>query len=262
MAKMPLIEDTLFGRIDKVKIAIERLKTFEPPEGYYLAFSGGKDSQCIYHLAEMAEVKFDSHMNLTSVDPPEVIRFVRQYYPLVKLHRPERTMWQLIKKWKILPTRGARYCCSELKEKGGHERRVMTGIRWAESLQRSKRSMTEHCLKDKSKTYIHPIIDWEDEDVWEFIRLKEIPYCKLYDEGFKRIGCLFCPMDGKHRIEEAKRYPGYVKVFIKAFEKMYQNKKEKGLTSCDRWKDGEEMFWWWLCENREKQQKDQYFMFD
>lgn len=42
------------GRIvDKVEIAIQRLKSFEPPEGYYLAFSGGKDSQCIYHLCKM-----------------------------------------------------------------------------------------------------------------------------------------------------------------------------------------------------------------
>jgi len=37
-----LIENTLFGERDKVKIAIERLRAFCPPEGYYLAFSGGK----------------------------------------------------------------------------------------------------------------------------------------------------------------------------------------------------------------------------
>ena len=44
---MALLEETLFGSHDKVAIAIQRLKTFEPPEGYYLAFSGGKDSQCV-----------------------------------------------------------------------------------------------------------------------------------------------------------------------------------------------------------------------
>lgn len=32
---------------DKVQVAIDRLKAFEPPEGYYLAFSGGKDSVVI-----------------------------------------------------------------------------------------------------------------------------------------------------------------------------------------------------------------------
>lgn len=31
----------------KEKKAIERLKAFEPADGYYLAYSGGKDSDCI-----------------------------------------------------------------------------------------------------------------------------------------------------------------------------------------------------------------------
>ena len=41
---MALLEETLFGTSDKVAIAIQRLRTFVPPEGYYLAFSGGKDN--------------------------------------------------------------------------------------------------------------------------------------------------------------------------------------------------------------------------
>jgi phosphoadenosine phosphosulfate reductase len=45
---------TTDGRItDKVQMAIDRLKAFEPPEGYYVAFSGGKDSQCVYHLCKL-----------------------------------------------------------------------------------------------------------------------------------------------------------------------------------------------------------------
>ena len=61
----------------KVELAIERLKAFEPPDGYYVAFSGGKDSQCIYHLCQIAGVKFDAHYAITSVDPPELVRFIR-----------------------------------------------------------------------------------------------------------------------------------------------------------------------------------------
>jgi phosphoadenosine phosphosulfate reductase len=85
---MPLIEHTLFGDIDKVQVAIDRIKQFEPPEGYYMAFSGGKDSETVYRLTEMAGVKFDAHFNLTSVDPPEVVRFVREFYPDVQRHPP------------------------------------------------------------------------------------------------------------------------------------------------------------------------------
>lgn len=104
-----LLEQTLFGVRDKVEIAKDRLRAFEPEEGYYLAFSGGKDSQCIYHIAKEAGVKFDAHYNLTTVDPPELVHFIKKNYPDVHIDKPEKTMWQLIEK-KGLPTRMKRWC--------------------------------------------------------------------------------------------------------------------------------------------------------
>ena len=84
-----LVETHIDGYVrDKVAIAIDRLRAFEPEEGYYIAFSGGKDSQCIYHLAVEAGVKFDAHYNLTTVDPPELVRFIKDNYPNVKIHYP------------------------------------------------------------------------------------------------------------------------------------------------------------------------------
>ena len=68
----------------KLEVAIQRLKTFEPSEGYYLAFSGGKDSVVIKALADMAGVKYDAHYNVTSVDPPELVRFIKEKYPDVE----------------------------------------------------------------------------------------------------------------------------------------------------------------------------------
>jgi len=84
-----LIEKHIDGYVrDKVAIAMDRLKAFEPEEGYYLAFSGGKDSQCIYHLAVEAGVKFDAHYNLTTVDPPELVRFIKDNYHDVGINYP------------------------------------------------------------------------------------------------------------------------------------------------------------------------------
>ena len=88
------------------------------PEGYYLAFSGGKDSVVIYTLAKMAGVKFEAHYHLTTVDPPELVRFIKREYPQVKVDRPELSMWELIIKKRIPPTRKVRYCCEALKEQG------------------------------------------------------------------------------------------------------------------------------------------------
>ena len=134
---MALIEYNILGETrNKVEDAINRLKAFEPPEGYYLAFSGGKDSVALLRIAEMAGVKFDAHYNVTTVDPPEAVRFIRDKHPEVHWERPKKTMRQLIVEKKIPPTRIMRYCCEELKEVHGAGRVIVTGTRWAESVNR------------------------------------------------------------------------------------------------------------------------------
>lgn len=266
----------------KVELAIQRLQTFEPPEGYYLAFSGGKDSQCIYHLAQMAGVKYEPVYTVTSVDPPELVRFIKDHYPDVKLqHRywddgkPEHyypdgrpkpiTMWNLIADHIIPPTRKARYCCNKLKEPNGQGRLVVTGVRWAESVNRRKthgvvglqgkpkttikiademgadyklnkygevimnddndvnRRMVEHCYRTQ-KTIINPIVDWTDDDVWQFLNENNIPHCCLYDEGYTRLGCIGCPLSGtRYMLRDFARWPKYKELYIRAFEKMIAN---------------------------------------
>lgn len=124
--------------------SIERLKAFEPPEGYYLAFSGGKDSVVCKALMEIAGVKYDAHYRVTSVDPPELVRFIRDKHPDVEREVPRDdngkpiTMWNLIPRKLMPPTRLVRYCCSDLKEDGGDGRMTVTGVRWAESVNRAK----------------------------------------------------------------------------------------------------------------------------
>ena len=131
----------LYGH-DKVDKAIMRLQTYEPPEGYYLCFSGGKDSCVIKALADMAEVKYDAHYNIASVDPPELVRFIKDNHPdVIMEHQKDKdgnpiTMWNLIPKKSMPPTRIVRYCCASLKESGGKGRLKITGVRWEESSKR------------------------------------------------------------------------------------------------------------------------------
>lgn len=127
---------------EKVKTSIERLKAFEPDEGYYLAFSGGKDSVVCKALLDMAGVKYDATYRVTSVDPPELVQFIKEKHPDVKREVPRDkdgkpiTMWNLIPRKMYPPTRVARYCCAELKESGGDGRMTVTGVRWEESVAR------------------------------------------------------------------------------------------------------------------------------
>lgn len=282
---------------DKVELAIQRLKAFEPPEGYYVAFSGGKDSQCIYHLCQMAGVRFDAHYNVTSVDPPELVQFIKKNYPDVAMDVPHDkdgkrvSMWSLIGKYRFPPTRLMRYCCANIKEINGRGRIVVTGVRWAESTNRAEahsvvdirgkqktlrniadssnvnyktnrrgdlimnddndeaRRLVEQCYRTQ-KTMVNPIIDWAEDDVWEFLNGNRIEHCCLYDEGFKRIGCIGCPMcTPKQQRKQFARYPKYKQMYLRAFEKMLNARKEKEDTTS--WDTPEEVMSWWLHEEQE-----------
>lgn len=116
---------------------------YDKENGYYLAFSGGKDSQALYHIAQLAGVRFQGHMNLTSIDPPEVIRFVKKNYPEVELLKPGKSIFQLAVEKQILPTMRVRFCCAEYKETAGAGKVTLIGIRHAESSRRAKRNEVE-----------------------------------------------------------------------------------------------------------------------
>ena len=239
----------IYGK-NKVEVAIERLKLFEPEEGYYLAFSGGKDSVVVKALADMAGVKYDAHYSHTSVDPPELIQYIKDVHPDVLIDYPRYkdgtriTMWNLIPKKKMPPTRIVRYCCAELKESGGDGRFTITGARWDESAKRKNNQGIVTVYKaGRKKTVLNPIIDWTTEEVWEFIRKHDIPYCKLYDDGYKRLGCIGCPMSNKNA-EELERYPKYKKAYLSAFGRMLEIRKENGL-KCG-WETPEDVMNWWL----------------
>jgi len=255
---------------DKVKISIERLQHFEPPEGYYLAFSGGKDSQCIYHLAMEAGVKFEAHYHITTVDPPELVWFIRDNYPDVIMDKPEITMWDLIVKKGMPPTMNQRYCCAALKEVRGKGRICVTGVRWAKSARRKKnrkaleimtskakdkmlfedndsdRRLFETCIK-QGKRIINPIVDWENADVWEFIRNRKLKYCVLYDNGSRRIGCIGCPMNSRAGAE-LEAYPKYKAAYLRAFQRMID--KHGYAETSDNWKTPEDVMAWWLYKGK------------
>ncbi|MBR1527766.1 MAG: phosphoadenosine phosphosulfate reductase family protein [Oscillospiraceae bacterium] len=129
--------------MEKEKKAIERLKAFEPEcEPYYLCYSGGKDSDCIRILAQLAGVKHEVHHNLTTVDAPETVRYVKSVGAIIDKayysDGKQKTMWNLIVNKKIPPTRLIRYCCEELKEHGGKGKMKITGVRWGESKSRKE----------------------------------------------------------------------------------------------------------------------------
>jgi phosphoadenosine phosphosulfate reductase len=226
--------------------AIARLQEHEPEEGYYVAFSGGKDSIVILDLVQRAGVQYDVHYSQTTVDPPEVTHYIKEHYPEVIWEKPRMSMFKLIEKKGMLPTRQIRFCCSELKEIGGAGRTVVTGIRWEESFRRANRSVFEESTRTKNKWFLHPVIDWTSDDIWSYIHSREMPYCSLYDEGKTRIGCIMCPMQGtKGMLIDAERYPKYYLAYRRAVQKVLDNGHRKSLD----WGWGgtaDDILQWWI----------------
>jgi phosphoadenosine phosphosulfate reductase len=252
-----LVEKTLFGIRDKEAEAIERLRFFENlalrlhPNGYFVADGGGKDSSCIVHLCKLANVKHECHFHRTTLDPPELIQFLREHRPDTALDRPKKTIVQLVRDKCAPPTAKMRYCCGILKETGGKGRMVVTGVRWEESPRRKGRRVIESCKRPATgKTILNPIVDWTTEDVWEFHRKHNLPYCCLYDEGFTRIGCVGCPMASrKHREMEFARWPGFERLWRLAFRKMLARREQTGWKATvtgKTWRTVDDVFDAWM----------------
>lgn len=243
-------------------------------KGFYLAFSGGKDSQALYHVAVLARVKFEAHYALTTLDPPEVVRFIRTNYPDVINDRPDMTFAQLCIKKKALPTMCMRFCCAVLKETKGAGTVTLTGVRRQESVKRNKRREAEivgrrepkfrgsfeefdqftrtkevegvQCIKGKDKIVINPIIDWSEADVWYFLNeVVKVEHCNLYDKGWKRLGCLFCPIASKKEIlRQGANYPKYQALLLRTIAKLRANgymNQYPDLTD-------DEVFQWWISK--------------
>ena len=115
--------------------------------------------------------------------------------------------------------------------------------------------MTEACYRDKTKHYLHPIIDWSTTDVWEYIRSRGIRYCSLYDEGFKRIGCVLCPMT-RDIERQLARWPKLCNAWEKAVKATY--------VECDTFATPEAYWQWWLDRDRPAKQynDNQVMMFE
>lgn len=261
----------------------QSLKLYKQP--LMITYSGGKDSDVLLRLAINSGIPFEVLHSLTTADAPETVYHVRDTFRRLELanvkctidtHRtPDGgnvTMWNLIPRKLMPPTRIKRYCCEVLKENGGRGRFIATGVRWDESSRRkNSRGVIEVSHRDKNKRLIlmddndesrmqfetcqlkgqrtvNPIVGWTTADVWDYVTAEHIPMNPLYRCGFCRVGCIGCPMAGKSRAMEFATYPKIKLAYIRAFDRMLEERRRRGkMDGGMRWGEtGLDIFNWWM----------------
>lgn len=266
--------------------SIKLIQTFEEsairrnPLGYVVGYSGGKDSDVLLDLFKRSGVRFYVIHHHTTLDAPETVYYIRRkFYELelagipCKIYYPQTNFWDLCLQNQMLPSRIARFCCTELKERDIPELRLAThsfGVRKAESVKRANyrdsiemRDSVGYSDNQKfhfdnaedvkqtgacyTKNYfiVNPLAYWTDNYLWDYISDNKLDINPLYSRGLKRVGCIGCAMAGKHRIQQFECYPKYKVRYIKLADDIIKKRIAEGKPNKYGF-NGQEYFDWWL----------------
>lgn len=220
-------------------------------ETLYAGNSGGKDSAVVDCLLQLSGIDYHSYHTNTTLDPPDTIKHIQKFYPHTEILKPNESFYQLIRR-KGLPTRLNRYCCEHLKEYGSVAKMVFEGVRASESRKRKGRDKIQ-CDSRKwqqGAQHIYPIYEWEDKDVWDYIKFRKIDIAPHYERakklGLNRLGCVGCPLVSPEiRRKEFILYPKILINITKAIAEGMKNNPQWKLTVATGG-DAELAIKWWL----------------
>ena len=188
----------------KIKEAERTLRLAAEMSDYYyhkpliICYSGGKDSDVLLAIAKkcLRPEQFEVDNHHTTVDAPETVYHIRKVFKeleeagirtnitMPKYQGKPISMWRLIEKKGMPPTRLARYCCQVLKEDTTPNRLVAIGVREDESINRRgrdsfcvpSRRMSDAEFRSTAHTYAMFKLDqYGGEDAYQ---CKMIEACK------------------------------------------------------------------------------------
>lgn len=213
-------------------------------------------------LCKTAGVKHYKTFSNTTIESDELVEFVKAHHPdaeWIESGRGHLILDRMVEKMNM-PTRRGKWCCDEYKNccsNSGCETSVkVIGVRIAESKKRAG-SWKTLTTTERGDVVVAPVAYWTDEDVWNLIHSQKIPYCKLYDEGFKRIGCVGCPINPQAREKEFERWPEMKALWMEGARRCWEkgqttmnNKGEKYYVA--KFESPEALFKWWMTGRKDE----------
>ena len=189
------------GLSRKIDSALETIKEARRRfgEDIGVGFTGGKDSTVLLYLIKKAFngiIPFKVINIDTGLEFKEIYAFIgriKNEWALDLRVFSEKDSLMNIKadlskeecclKFKTVPLKKA---VTDLKLKA-----LMTGVRRDEHPARSDETFFSE-RDNPTHTRVHPILQFTEKDIWNFIRAEGIPYCGLYDEGYRSLDCEPC----------------------------------------------------------------------
>ncbi|GLB60048.1 phosphoadenylyl-sulfate reductase [Cytobacillus sp. NCCP-133] len=198
------ISDT-FSFEDKLKGASRVLEwAYKNYKDDKIVYASSFGAEAIVLIDLIQQIKPDAHIvfldtGLHFPETYEVIEKMEAKFPKLRIERKEPALTldqQAAEYGSALWKRDPNQCCHirkviPLREAISPKQAWITGLRREQS---PTRANTEFINKDEKfqNVKICPLIHWTWDEVWSYIREKNLPYNTLHDHGYPSIGCFPC----------------------------------------------------------------------
>jgi len=178
------------------EVIIRAYETF-PHNKTFVAWTGRKDSTVLLHLIRSIfdnKVPFPVMFNDSTMEFEDIYQFIKKISKewqldlrIIRHDQKQLSEFYHTKELKRKKELSRLMKIHSIKRfvKENDVAAFLVAIRWDEHPARSKE---EYFSPREDHMRIHPILHFTEKDIWDYIRHYNVPYVKLYDQGYRSLG--------------------------------------------------------------------------